>query len=95
MLTQHNRDGRWRNKISVGSWSTGNGDNRTREKNYTVLRRASVFKKKFPPSPLKRRLAIALELSLLGTTKSLAHYYPLHTLAFPLALPFLSPNPSL
>lgn len=49
MLTQHNRDGRWRNKISVGSWSTGNGDNRTREKNYTVLRRASVFKKKSPP----------------------------------------------
>lgn len=51
MLTQHNRDGRWRNKISVGSWSTGNGDNRTREKNYTVLRRASVFKKKSPRPP--------------------------------------------
>jgi hypothetical protein len=94
MLTQHNRDGRWRNKISVGSWSTGNGDNRTREKNYTVLRRASVFKKN-SPLPLKRRLAIALELSQLGTTRFLAHYYPLHTLAFPLALPFLSPNPSL
>jgi hypothetical protein len=52
MLTQHNRDGRWRNKISVGSWSTGNGDNRTREKKYTVLRSSSVFKMFFsaPPS---------------------------------------------